>query len=134
MTLNQLYNRAARQGIDVDYFPMREIVSVSLPAGYVAIDVDKIKNTQHEKYVLAHEIGHIEVGAFYNIHSPADIRGRHEARADRRAIEMLIPWDALLEASQCGICEKWELAEYFDVSESLIIKAVEYYCARGFLN
>ena len=55
MTLNQLYNTAAQQGIEVDYFPMREIVSVSLPAGYVAIDVDKIKSTQDEKYIIAHE-------------------------------------------------------------------------------
>ena len=134
MTLNQLYNTAAQQGIEVDYFPMREIVSVSFPAGYVAIDVDKIKSTQDEKYIIAHEIGHIETGAFYNIYSSADIRTRHEERADRKAIDMLVPWGELFEAFQCGICEKWELAEYFDVPEALIVKAVDYYCTKGFLN
>ena len=116
------------------YFSSKYFEIPVFSIGYVAIDVDKIKSSQDEKYIIAHEIGHIETGAFYNIYSPLDIRSRHEERADRKAIDTLVPWGELFEAFQCGIREKWELAEYFDVPEALIVKAVGYYRTKGFLN
>lgn len=127
MTLQQLYQRVDRQGVDVDYFPMREVVSFSLPEGLIAMDVDKMKNSQEEKVFLAHELGHIETGSFYNVHSGLDVRGKHERRADKQAIKMLVPKDELDKAVREGYRELWELAEYFDVSEDFMKKAICWY-------
>lgn len=127
MTLDELYDRAQQQGIEIDNFPMREIISVSFPENWIAIDTKKVKTKAEEKAILAHEIGHCETGSFYNIYSPLDIREKHEYRADKRAIQILIPHDDLKSAVRCGITEIWELAEYFDVPYEFMQKAAEYW-------
>lgn len=127
MTLFDLYQRAEQEGVDVDYFPMREVISFSLPEGLIAMDVDKMKDSQEEKVFLAHELGHIETGSFYNIHSGLDIRGKRERQADKQAIKMLVPKDELDAAVSSGYTELWELAEYFEVTEDFMEKAVCWY-------
>lgn len=127
MTLSELYKYADTHGIDVDYFPMSEVESVSFPCGWIALDVDKVRDSADEKVHLAHEIGHVETGSFYNVHSPLDLRGRHEARADRWAIKKLIPEAELEKAVSKGIKSVWELAEYFGVPQDFMEKAICYY-------
>lgn len=127
MTLLDLYQRAEQEGVDVDYFPMREVISFSLPEGLIAMDVDKMKNSQEEKAFLAHELGHIETGSFYNVYSGLDVRGKHERRADKQAIKMLVPKDELDKAVREGCTELWELADYFDVPCEFMEKAILLY-------
>ncbi len=127
MTLLELYQRAEQQGIDIDYFPMRQLKSVSFPDGWIAIDVDKINTSQEEKAVLAHELGHCETSSFYNVYSELDIREKHERRANKRAFQLLVPKNDLDEAMKAGITETWELAEYFDVPCEFMQKAMTYY-------
>ncbi len=126
-TLLDLYNEAEEKYIDVDYFPTRSLVSFSTSENLIAIDVDKLESNREEKVHLAHEMGHCVTGSFYNIYSPLDIRQRHENRADRWAIKRLIPRKHLIEAFKEGITEIWELAEYFEVTEGFMRKAIEYY-------
>jgi len=127
MTLDELYDRAQQQGIEIDNFAMREIVSVSFPENWIAIDTRKIKTRAEEKVVLAHEIGHCETGSFYNIHSPFDLRERHEYKANKRSYQILIPHAELKAAVKKGLTEIWELAEYFDVPCEYMQKAAEYW-------
>lgn len=127
MTLDELYERAQQQGIEIDNFAMREIVSVSFPENWIAIDTRKIKTRAEEKVVLAHEIGHCETGSFYNIHSPFDLRERHEYKANKRSYQILIPYAELKAAVKKGLTEIWELAEYFDVPCEYMQKAAEYW-------
>lgn len=127
MTLDELYDRAQQQGIEIDNFAMREIVSVSFPENWIAIDTRKIKTRAEEKVVLAHEIGHCETGSFYNIHSPYDLRERHEYKANKRSYQILIPHAELKAAVKKGLTEIWELAEYFDVPCEYMQKAAEYW-------
>ena len=77
-----------------------------------------------ERVHLGHELGHCITGSFYNIHSPVDIRQRHENRADKWAILRMIPVDDLDDAVAAGCTELWELAERFGVTESFMRKAV----------
>ena len=127
MTLNELYIDCECEGIDIDYFPMREAKALSFPEGWIAIDVDKIENSVEEKEIIAHEEAHIETGSFYNIYSPFDIKTKHERRAEKATIKKLIPKDELVEAVNCGFIESWELADYFGVSDKFMKKAMEYY-------
>ena len=73
---------------------------------------------------LAHEMGHIETNSFYNVHSPLDVRQKHENRANKWAIKQLITEEELDEAVANGHTEVWDLADYFDVTEEFMRKAV----------
>ncbi len=50
-----------------------------------------------------------------------------ENRADKWAIQKLVPKDELEEAVSRGITEPWELAEYFDVTPEFMYMAMWYY-------
>lgn len=127
MTLNELYIYAENREIEVDDVPMRELVSASFPEKWIAIDTRKIKTKAEEKTTLAHEVGHCETGSFYNIHSPFDVRGKHERRANIWSYQKLVPHDELRAAVKRGITEIWELAEYFDVPCEYMQRAAEYW-------
>lgn len=122
---------AAQQNIVVDHFALsrREALSIMTPDGacYVAIDPRRVKSEHDERNKLAHELGHCMTGAFYNAYSDYDCRQRHENRADKWAIRQMIPVDELDDAIALGCTEIWQLAEYFDVPEPFIRKAVCYY-------
>lgn len=127
MELNEIYNECERCNVDVYYYPFNHTKAISLPDGTIAIDVDKIENSIEEKEIVAHELGHINTGSFYNVYTRLDVIGKHERRAEKWAIKKLVPENELNEAIQNGIIEPWELAEYFDVSEMFIKKAIELY-------
>lgn len=127
MTLIRLYARAEEEGIEVDDFQMRELVSAAFPQNWIAIDTKQIKSSREEKVILAHEIGHCETGSFYNIYSPYDIKEKHENRATKRSYQILIPYEDLMNAVRKGITEIWDLADYFDVPYEFMEKAVQYW-------
>lgn len=131
--VDELYGYADDAGISVDRFMMSNAESLSEPIGNGAIAIDpfRIKSAADEKVKLAHEIGHCERGAFYNRHSPFDVVAKHENRADRWAIKKLVPKDELDVAVADGRIELWELAEYFDVTEDFMRKAVALYSIAG---
>lgn len=126
-----LYRIAEEQNIDILTFPLakNESVSVMLPDGKCFIGMDKSvrEDSKEERVHLAHEMGHCATGAFYNAYSHADIRQKHENKADKWAIRLLIPENKLMEAVSAGITELWELAELFDVTVQFMQKAVYFY-------
>lgn len=126
MTLNELYTIADNNNISVYYFPLSPMQSLSLPET-IAIDVTQLDTALEEKGLLAHELGHCLTWSFYNISSKYNTRSRMEYRADRWVIHNLIPFSEFYEALQNGITERWQLAEYFDVTEDYIDKAITMY-------
>lgn len=129
MTLTELYDIAEQDKIDIYSFQMNECESMSVLQNgdcFIAIDPFKLHSETDEKVKLAHEIGHCETGAFYNEYATCDIREKHERRADKWAIKKLIPEDELKEA--CKYCtNRWELSEYFGVTEDFMQKVLDYY-------
>ena len=127
MTLDGLLDFAQGRGIEIDDVPLRAITAASFPQGWVAFDSSKMETGAEEKTMLAHEVGHIATGSFYNIHSPFDLRERSEHHADKWAIKTLIPLDELRSCLRAGIDQRWEIAEYVGVTEELVGKALELY-------
>ena len=127
MTLLQIYQFAEKQGISIDELNMGHSVAISLPQGWIAIDPKRLPTQVEKKECLAHELGHVETGAFYNVDSPCDVRQKHENRADKWAIKHLISESKLDEAIANGYTEIWSLAEYFDVTEDFMKKVVCWY-------
>lgn len=122
-----LYEVAERDGIVVDVFDCPECESFSVP-DHVVLDAD-LFGTQ-ERTHLAHELGHCECGAFYNRYAAADVREKHERRADIWAIKHTVPIEDLRQAVRRGVTEPWELAELFGIDEELMRKAIIYYQAH----
>lgn len=131
MDLPTLYRLAESEHIEVDCFEMgkREAFSLMDSDGccYIAIDPFKLCSAQDERLKLAHELGHCITGSFYNRHATLDNRQRHENRADKWAIQALIPVDELDQAVAGGCTEIWDLADRFEVTEEFMRKAVCYY-------
>ena len=131
MEISALYDFAKQQNIEVIPFPMEEngSMSVLMDNGTCVIGMDKrVKdNAVQERVHLSHELGHCVTGSFYSIHTAIDCRQRHENKADKWAIQTLVPVDALDAAIAGGCTELWELAERFGVTEEFIKKAVCYY-------
>lgn len=131
MEISALYNFAKQQNIEVIPFPMAEngSMSVMLEDGkcFIGMDASVQDGGMEERVHLGHELGHCVTGSFYNIHAAVDCRQRHENRADKWAIQELIPVDGLDDAVAHGCTEIWELAERFEVTEEFVKKAVCYY-------
>ena len=131
MDISTLYDFAKQQNIEVFQFPMRENGSMSLMddngSCYIGMDESVQDGSIQERVHLAHEIGHCATGSFYSIHTAVDSRKRHENKADKWAVQHLIPVEDLDAAVANGCTEIWELAEHFGVTEPFMQKAVCYY-------
>lgn len=129
--LLDLYKLAEEEGITVDGFDLgsREALSLMAPDGdcYIAIDPFKLESSQDERLKLAHEMGHCVTGSFYNRHAACDVRQQHENRANKWAIEKLIPEAELDSAVADGYTDLYSLAERFDVSVDFMRLAVCWY-------
>lgn len=128
MQIQHLYELAKQQNIEVlaCSMPKNESMSVMLEDGrcFVGMDGSVQDGGVQERVHLSHELGHCVTGSFYNIHAAIDHRQRHENRANKWAIQTLIPVEALDNAIAEGCTEVWELAERFQVTEEFIRKAV----------
>lgn len=129
-TLVGLYDYARKQNIEIISLATRKAECMSMMdedgSCGIAVNPFLLKSESDEKVKLAHELGHCETGAFYNIFSKVDVRTKHERTADKWAIKKLIPEDELKEA--CKFCaNRWELSEYFGVTEDFMQKAMDYY-------
>lgn len=128
---NELYDYADNHCIDIEIIKTRMVESMSVMDNdgdcFVGINPLMIESTADETVKLAHELGHCETGSFYYGYSPLQLRCQCEHKADVWAIKKLISKDELIEAFKCGIVEKWELAEYFNVTEEFIVKTLVYY-------
>lgn len=124
-SLEALYTLAEQQNIPVIPYRLPESGSLSVMVdGSCAIGMDPQIQGSRERVHLGHELGHCLTGSFYNFHAPLDLRQRHENRADKWAIHMLVPVEALDDAVASGHTTLTELAEHFGVTEVFMRKAV----------
>lgn len=129
--IEELYAIAEKQNIPVLTYPLQRTGSLSVTdgAGRCAIGLDPAiaDGGTRERLHLGHELGHCATGSFYSIHAARDLRQRHENRADKWAIQALIPVTELDDAVAQGHTTLWDLAEHFGVTEPFMRKAVCYY-------
>lgn len=131
MQTAQLYQLAQQENIEVLSYPLPQngSMSVMLDGGqcFVGLDPSLRDGSVQERVHLCHELGHCVTGSFYNIYAAVDSRRRHENRADKWAVTTLISVEELDNAIAQGCTEVWELAEYFQVTEAFIRKALCWY-------
>ena len=135
METYELYQEANNRDIPIIILDVPENGSMCIQTEsrcYIGMDYDVVEEEADRRVHLAHELGHCATGSFYNRWAARDIRQRHELRADKWAIEKLIPREELETAVASGFREPWELAEYFGVTEPFIRKAVCWYKQGNF--
>jgi len=96
----------------------------------VFLDFTKIHSTRFLRGVCFHELGHVATGALHKVDSPYELVERSEYRAARWVAEHYLTQAAFRAAFQDGCTELWQLAEYFDLPESVIASALTYWKER----
>lgn len=124
--LQRLYETADGLGLQICYFPLSRNTAVSTPDGFIGMDTDKLEDSAGELECLAHEMGHCLTGSFYTLDSDICQRRRCEERADRWAIQQLVPLAELKRALRRGL-PPHELAEQFGVTLPFLEKCLRYY-------
>lgn len=128
--ITALHALADEHGITIDHIPCPVSKSMSLSMnGNYYIGIDKDCSGSEELVRTAHELGHCETGAFYNRYSKFNVISKLEYKADKWAVQELVPYEELMSAIEKGYTEKWQLAELFGVTEQLIEHATYIYKA-----
>lgn len=129
----ELFQLAEREGIIIewwDFEPPLEAVYWAVPGLPPVIGLANSLDYAPRAYfrcVLAEEIGHHFTSVGYRIsrtyfHYRDRIEvSRTEHQALRWAARWLMPLDKLLWAFRKGVFEVWDLAEYFDVTEDMVM-------------
>lgn len=98
----------------------------------VFLDFSKIPSTRMLKGICCHEMGHAATGALHKVDSSYELVERSEYRATRWTAQHILTAEAFSAAFQAGYTQLWQLAEYFDLPEPDIQKALDYWTvSRG---
>ena len=125
-----LYQYAEDNNIIVEHLDLKQNKSLSARIrnrDFIGLDNSILNGSAVERTHLAHEIGHCATGSFYEVESPLQVRGKYEYKAQKWAVLHLIPKVELLYLLKKNT-PKWEISEYFGVTESLVDTAINYYC------
>ena len=93
----------------------------------IFLDFTKIRSTRLLRGVCCHELGHAATGALHKLSSPYELVERSEHRANRWSAEHFLTQEEFRTAFSCGCRELWELAEYFDMPEQDVAKALNFW-------
>ena len=93
----------------------------------VFLNFAQIRSTRLLRGICLHEMGHVATGALHKVSSPYELAERSERRACRWTAEHYLTEEAFREAFESGYTEPWQLAEYFDLPESDIQSALQYW-------
>ena len=96
----------------------------------IFLDFSKIRSTRLLRGVCCHEMAHAATGALHKVHSPYELVERSEYRANRWCAQRYLTESAFREAFRAGCRQLWELAEYFDLPERDVEKALTYWTDR----
>ena len=132
---DDLYIYAENRNIIVDEMriPKNKSFSVRLYGmDFIAIDEKAMENSAEERTHIAHELGHCETGAFYNVGANEVQRAKSEESATRWAVKKLIPKQEMSRLIKQNY-QKWDLAEYFNVTEEFIETAYHLHFEVGML-
>ena len=132
-SLDELYRIAEEEGIKVLSFNLPKNKAVTVNIGddcYIGVDPSVFGRECEERVVLAHEMGHIATGGFYDTDCSQLQRDKIEQKAEKWAIHFLVPIKLLKEAIKNGVYTTSDLAEHFSVPVNYMEKVLKYYTEK----
>lgn len=136
MNLQDVYSRIENNNISVFPFGIDKIKAVTIETDNrygIFVNHEEIVDKNEEFCVLAHEYGHCKSGTTHKLSSPFSLICQHEYRADRRAILDFLPIDKIKRAIEEGSQTLYEIAEYLDMPEEFVSKAIQHYTCMGLI-
>lgn len=128
--LSDFYTYCKQNNVDVIPFMGMPAEGATVRDGTemaIFLDFSLIRSTRQLKGVCLHEQGHAATGALHKVASPYETVERSEYRANRWCAQHYLTAEDFKEAFSHGCTESWELAEYFDLPEEDIQKALTYW-------
>ena len=122
-----MYDDLEALNVDVVDVKLKNNFAIAFFDNFLIIDRSKCKTAAQERTVLAHEAGHYMSGAFYRAYSPFEVKEQAEHRAFAASVEKYLPVNEILNCYKMGMTENWEIAEYFNLEEEFVEKAVIVY-------
>lgn len=136
MNLIDIRNKIEDNGINIFPFGISDVKAVTIEVDNrygIFVSHNEISNTDEEFCVLAHEYGHCKSGTTHKLNSSFSLICQHEYRADRQSIIELLPVSKIREAVRKGSQTLYEIAEYVDMPESFVSKAIQHYTSMGLI-
>lgn len=122
-----MYDDLTSLGVDVVDTRLKANSAIAFFDNFLVIDRSKFATAAHERTVLAHETGHYLSGAFYLAYSPYEVKEQAEHKAFSASVEKYLPVSEIQRCYNRGLTETWQLADYFDLDEDYIKKALHYW-------
>lgn len=97
----------------------------------IAFNKNSINNGQHEKEILAEELGHYYCNALYYLNDSEIQKSKCEYRARKWAYNTLVPIKILMKKIKDGINNVYELADYFEVEPNYMYECLNFYQETG---
>ena len=131
--LSHFYNYCKENQVDVIPYAGMPAMGATVRDGSdmaIFLDFSRIRSTRQLKGVCLHEQGHAATGALHKVCSPYETVERSEYRANRWCAQNYLRAEDFQTAFSYGICQSWELADYFDLPEEDVQKALTYWSER----
>ncbi|MEE0801077.1 MAG: hypothetical protein U0L91_07340 [Gemmiger sp.] len=128
--LSDFYDYCKQNQVDVIPFNRLPTPAMTVRDGgryAVGLNMQRIRTTRLLRTAAMHENGHLRTGALHKVVSPYQIVAQAEHKADADSFRQYLPPEELQAAMRAGYTEPWQLAEYFDLEESYIRKALAYW-------
>lgn len=136
MNLIDIRNKIEDNGINIFPFGISDVKAVTIEVDNrygIFVNHNEISNTDEEFCVLAHEYGHCKSGTTHKLNSSFSLICQHEYRADRQSIIDLLPVSKIQEAIQNGSQTLYEIADFVDMPEVFVSKAIQHYTSMGLI-
>lgn len=111
---------------DVDVYEMDLINKGLYSDGVIAIS-SRLQTTAEKACVLAEEMGHYETTAGDILDQNKVENIKQEKRARNWGYEKLVTMEGLIAAYQFGCKNRFEIAEYLEVTEAFLDEALQHY-------
>lgn len=126
MTYDELLIEAEKNGLKIKEKPLKHNLKGLYNNGRIILD-KKLSNNQERKCILAEEIGH-HYTTYGNIIDENDISNKkQELFARKWAYKKLVGILDIINAFKIGIRNRYELAEYLNITEEFLQSALDYY-------
>lgn len=127
----KLQTQACQDGIDIiENYPFESDRILGLYSDYTIALSRNLKNTTEKSCVLAEEIGH-HITSSGDIIDQTDISNRkQEFHARAWAYLNLIDLKDFIRAYKAGCRNRYELAEYLEVTEEFITDAIQFFSGK----
>ena len=133
--LQSFYEYCAANDVDVMAYPRLPADACTVrDHGYycVVLNPEALNTFRRLRTAAIREEGHLRTGALHKVDSPYQLVAQSEHRANAASFRRYLPPNKIRAAMRSGYTDPWQLADYFDLEEEYIKKALHYWTAcRG---